>query len=128
MKLLLDKLDAATSSSSGSASAFPSITMEGADGEMYHKDIQAVNLRVVDCLKDEGVWAIIDEGCNSGCHGQRWRENADIKFEKLGFKSVFHKESNMAFKGIGNNRSSGQWKSQTRRDSGFSFTRNHHLT
>ena len=28
-----------------------------------------MHMRWVDPYKDEGVWAIIDDGCNSGCHG-----------------------------------------------------------
>ena len=36
---------------------------------MHFNDNQALNLRVVDPIADDGVWAIIDEGCNSRCHG-----------------------------------------------------------
>ena len=35
-----------------------------------HKERNAMHLRVVDPFGDPHVWAIIDEGCNSVCHGQ----------------------------------------------------------
>ena len=31
---------------------------------MHFKDNQTLSLRVVDPIADEGVWAIIDDGCN----------------------------------------------------------------
>ena len=34
---------------------------------------------VVDPIADDGVWAIIDDGCNSCCHGEVWRQNAEAK-------------------------------------------------
>ena len=36
---------------------------------MHFKDNQTLNLRVIDPIADEGVWAICDDGCNSCCHG-----------------------------------------------------------
>ena len=36
---------------------------------MHFNDNQTLNLPVVDPIADHGVWAIIDEGCNSRCHG-----------------------------------------------------------
>ena len=37
---------------------------------MHFKDNQTRNLRVVDPIADEGVWAIMDDGCNRCCHGE----------------------------------------------------------
>eukprot|EP00434_Breviolum_minutum_P004941 symbB.v1.2.004358.t1/scaffold240.1/size264318/14 len=43
------------------------------------------DLRVVDILNDDGVWAILDEGCNMTCHSKSWRMNAQQKLQNLGF-------------------------------------------
>ena len=43
------------------------------------------DLRVVDMLQDEGVSAILDEGCNMTCHSRSWRINAQHKLQDLGF-------------------------------------------
>ena len=37
-------------------------------------ETQNTKLRVVDPLEDEGIYAIIDDACNSCCHGELWRE------------------------------------------------------
>jgi len=42
------------------------------------------DLRVVDILHDDGVWAILDEGCNMTCHSKSWRINAQRKLQDLG--------------------------------------------
>ena len=39
------------------------------------------DLPVVDILEDPGIWACLDEGCNSNCHGKIWRENAEMKLD-----------------------------------------------
>ena len=39
---------------------------------MHFRDNQTLNLRVVDPIENEGVWAIIDDGCNSCCHCEVW--------------------------------------------------------
>ena len=43
------------------------------------------DLRVVDILHDDGVWAILDEDCNMTCHSKSWRMNAQQKLQNLGF-------------------------------------------
>ena len=50
---------------------------------MDFNDYQTRSLRVVDPIADEGVWAIIDDGCNSCCHGEVWRQNAEAKVKVL---------------------------------------------
>ena len=57
VQLFLDCVDRATASST----AF-----------VHFKDNETLNLRVVDPIADEGVWAIIDDGCYSCCHGEMW--------------------------------------------------------
>ena len=45
------------------------------------------NLPVVDVLKDEGIWAVLDEECNNNCHGSVWARNAVEKLAKLGMRT-----------------------------------------
>ena len=54
----------------------------------YHAERQATNLRVVDPMKDPGVWVIVDDACNSCVHGARWRKNAEKKFRMRGLQCV----------------------------------------
>ena len=56
-QLFLDCVDRATASST----AF-----------VNFKDNQTLNLRVVDPIADESVWAIRNDGCYSCCHGEVW--------------------------------------------------------
>ena len=66
VQLFLDCVDRATPSST----AFVSFR----DQPMHFNDNQTLSLRVVDPIADEGVWATIDDGCNSCCHGEVWRQ------------------------------------------------------
>ena len=50
---------------------------------MHSNDNQTLSLRVVDPIADEGVWAITDDGCNSCCHGEVWRQNDEAKMQVL---------------------------------------------
>ena len=36
-------------------------------------------LDYVDPYEHPGIWAILDEGCNSSTHTKQWRENAEEK-------------------------------------------------
>ena len=56
---------------------------------MHFKDNQTLNLRVVDPVADEGVWAIIDDGCNSCCHSEVLRHNAEANMKVLGFQPIW---------------------------------------
>ena len=47
-------------------------------------DTDPADLPWVDIFKDENVWAVLDEGCNSSCHGSHWAENAAEELNKLG--------------------------------------------
>jgi hypothetical protein len=60
-------------------------------------------------MLDEGVWAIVDEGANSCCHGDEWRRNAEDKIYNKGFRfnAVHHRATE--FKSIGNRRTTGLW-------------------
>ena len=48
---------------------------------MHFNDNQTLSLRVVDPIAAEGVWATVDDGCNSGCHGEVWRQNVEAKIK-----------------------------------------------
>ena len=75
-----------------------------------HKDNCTTSLRVVDPYTDPGVWAIVDEGCNSCTHSDAWRENAEKKWNKLGFNSYLKSSAITKFSGVGTAPSSGKWK------------------
>ena len=75
VQLFLDCIDRATVSST----AFVSFREQ----PMHIKDNQTLDLRVVDPIADEGVWAIINDGCNSCCHGKVWRQNVEAEMKVL---------------------------------------------
>ena len=56
---------------------------------MQTNDNQTLNLRVVDPIEDDGVWATVDEGRNSCCHGEVWRQNAEAKMKVLVFHPIW---------------------------------------
>ena len=76
VQLFLDCVDRATAPST----AFVSFREQ----PMHFNDNQTLSLQVVDPIADEGVWAIIDDGCNSCCHGEVWRQNAEAKMKVFG--------------------------------------------
>ena len=55
---------------------------------MNFNDNQTLSLRLVDSIADDGVWAIIDDGCNSCCCCEVWRQNAEAKMKVLGFHPI----------------------------------------
>ena len=69
VQLFLDCVDRATVPST----AFVSFREQ----PMHFNDNQSLSLRVVDPIADDGVWAIIDDGCNTCCHSEVWRQNAE---------------------------------------------------
>jgi len=75
-----------------------------------HKDRCPTNLRVVDPFEDEGVWAIVDDGCNSCTHSLPWRLNAEEKWRKQGFKAYLKNAKVTKFTGVGTAPSTGQWR------------------
>ena len=66
IQLFLDCIDRSTTPST----AFVSLREQ----PMHFNENQTLSLRVVVPNADEGVWAIIDDGCNSCCHGEVWRQ------------------------------------------------------
>ena len=51
---------------------------------LHFNDNQTLSLRVADPIADDNVWAIIDEGCNSCCHGELWRQKGLTLFGCIG--------------------------------------------
>ncbi len=66
-----------------------------------HMEEQCSSLRVVDPFIDDGVWAIIDDACNSCCHGELWRRNAGARWAELGFKSDWIHHRAISSTGLG---------------------------
>ena len=75
LRLFLDCVDRAVVSSTAFLSFREQPVEFGGD--------RALSLRVVDPIADEGVWAVIDDGCNSCCHGEVWRQNAEAKMKSF---------------------------------------------
>ena len=67
---------------------------------MHFNVNQTLRLRVVDPIADDGVWAIIDDGCNS-CHGDVWRQNAATEMKVLGLHSIWLHRKATTFDGVG---------------------------
>ena len=81
-----------------------------AANKSYHQEKGATHLRVVDPYTDEGVWALVDDCCNSCTHSAAWRENAEVKWAKLGFKSYWVDSRTTNFTGVGQRTSTGKYK------------------
>ena len=64
----------------------------------------------VNPYEDPGIWAILDEGCNSSTHTRPWRENAEAKWLKLGFQCYISNPKKTKFTGIGQTYSTGRYK------------------
>ena len=77
---------------------------------MHFKDNQTLKLRVVDPIADEGVWAIVDDGCNSCCHGEVWRQNAETKMKVSGLHPIWLHRKATIFNGVGTSTTSGKLK------------------
>ena len=75
---------------------------------MHVKDNQTLSLRVVDPIADEGVPAIIDDGCNNCCHGEVWRQNAETKMKVLGLHPIWLHRKTTACNGVGTSARSGK--------------------
>ena len=101
-QLFLDCVDRATASST----AFVSFREQ----PTHFKDNRTLNLRVVDTIADEGVWAITDDGCNSCCHGEVWRQNAEGKMKFLGLHPIWLHRKATIFNGGGTSTTSGKLK------------------
>ena len=76
---------------------------------MHSEDNQTLSLRVVDPIVDEGVWAIIDDGCNSCCHGEVCRKYAEVKIQVLlGFYVIWLHGKVTTCNGVGTSTTNGK--------------------
>ena len=62
----------------------------------------------VDIYEDPGIWAVLDEGCNSTCHGEQWARNAEMKLNKLGYRVRWINRDPKTYKGVGQSRTVGK--------------------
>ena len=95
VQLFLDCVDRATAASR----AFVSVREQ----PMHVRDNQTLNLRVVDPIADEGVWAMRDDGCNSCC--EAWRQNAETK-KVSGLRPVWLHKKATTVNGVGTSNTS----------------------
>ena len=64
-------------------------------------DSPGQDLPIVDVMDHPGIWAALDEGCNSSCHGSMWADNASRKLEKLGFSPTWIHREPKRYAGVG---------------------------
>ena len=101
VQLFLDCVDRATEP--------PAAFVSFRERPMHFDHNQTLSLQVVDRIADEGGWANIDDGCNSCCHGEVWRQNAEEgKMKDLGFHPVWLHRNKTTFNGVGTSTSSGK--------------------
>ena len=65
---------------------------------------------MVDPVADEDVWATIDDGCNSCCHGEVWRQNAETEMKVLGLHPIWMLRKATTFHDVGTSTTSGKLK------------------
>ena len=53
------------------------------------------------------IWQIIDDGCNSFCHGEVWRQNAEMKMKVWAFILLAAQKAT-TFNGVGTSTTSGK--------------------
>eukprot|EP00971_Amphidinium_carterae_P023225 458280-Amphidinium_carterae.1 len=61
--------------------------------------VPASSPEAIDPLMHPGIWGILDEGCNSSCHGASWATNAQKKLARLGY-AVATANSGKTYRGI----------------------------
>ena len=84
------------------------VALPATSSTTMHAEVKAIHLRVIDPYADDGVWAIVDEGCNSCCHTKNWHDNAAEKWDRLGFQSYAVNTVSTSFTGVGTSRSTGR--------------------
>ena len=102
VQLFLDCVDRATVPSTGFVSF--------REQPMHFNDNKTLSLRVGDPNADESVWATIDDGCNTCCHGEVWRQIAEAKMKVLVFHLVWLHWKATTFNGIGTSTTDGKLK------------------
>ena len=77
---------------------------------MHFNDNQTLSLREVDPIANEGVWLILNDQCNSCCHGKVWRQNAEAKMKVLRLQPIWIHRKATTFNGVGTSTTSGKLK------------------
>ena len=93
VQLFLDCVDRATEPST----AFVSFR----ERPMHFDDKPTLGLRDFDRIADDGVWATIDDGCNSCSYGEVRRQNAEAKMKVLGLHPIWLHRKATTFNGNG---------------------------
>ena len=75
------------------------------------EQVSEPTLPLVDPLEDhDNIWVMLDEGCNTTCHGRRWRQNAESVLSKHGLRMLRVSDASGSFRGIGSSRCTGKFK------------------
>ena len=77
------------------------LTRQSSLGPTLFPEPPRADLRDVDIMKDNNVWIVLDEGCNSTCHGLAWALNAEKKFYDLGYNAPIVSRKQKSYSGIG---------------------------
>ena len=77
---------------------------------MHPEDNQTPSLRDVGPTTYDGVWAIIDDRCNSCSRSKAWRQNAEAKMKVLGLQTISPYKKATAFSGTGSSTKNGRPK------------------
>lgn len=56
---------------------------------------------VTDPHKDDGIWAVLDDGCNNNTHGARWSQNAQMKLNQEKVNKHWEHRRSRKCRGIG---------------------------
>ena len=101
--------------SSGDGDALLGGELPSGAHRLYHPDLETV-----DPSTDRRVFALLDEGCNAGCHSVAWAKHAASAFGEAGSHrpmSELDTTNTKSYKGIGNKKSLGfrriPWASST---------------
>ena len=79
------------------------------DGHMAQ--FPEASLLLVDPYEDhDNVWVMLDEGCNSTCHGSRWHAHTTKVLSKHGLKMEKLDHLGGQFRGVGAARVLGRWR------------------
>ena len=84
-------------------------SLEQVSAVVYHRELQAVNIPIIDPYTDPGVWAIVDDGCNSCCFSDAWKQNADWKWRIKGFAAYLKSSVATSFNGVGTSTTAGKY-------------------
>ena len=69
------------------------------------------SLPLVDPLEDNtSIYVMLDEGCNTTCHGKGWRLHAERILANHGMQLLQVSQTCGTFKGVGASRTTGKWK------------------